>query len=108
VGDSGLKAEMSEKPESFDAFLSRWINECIQKLGEVDPVDREDIVEKKAAELVARSEISPGFTESLMKWRSPMEASKNMCVISIRWLMPGVLRHARLRMTEQTIEAGSA
>ena len=61
VGDSGLKAEMSEKPESFDAFLSRWINECIQKLGEVDPVDREDIVEKKAAELVARSGNFAGF-----------------------------------------------
>jgi ABC-type enterochelin transport system substrate-binding protein len=65
VGDSGLKAEMSEKPESFDAFLSRWINECIQKLGEVDPVDREDIVEKKAAELVALSGNFAGFYAKL-------------------------------------------
>jgi hypothetical protein len=56
VGDSGLKAEMGEKPESFDALLSRWINERIQRLGEVGAVDREDIVEKKAAELVALSE----------------------------------------------------
>ena len=31
---------MSEKTESFDAFLSHWLNERIQKLGEVDPVDR--------------------------------------------------------------------
>ena len=82
MGDSGLKAEMSEKPESFDAFLSRWINECIQKLGEVDPVDREDIIEKKAAELVALSRDFAGFQQSSMKWRSPMEASKNMCAIS--------------------------
>ena len=57
---------MSEKPESFDAFLSRWINECIQKLGEVDPVDREDIVEKKAAELVARSGNFAGLAVSTM------------------------------------------
>ena len=42
--------EMSEKTESFDAFLSHWLNERIQKLGEVDPVDREDIIEKKAAD----------------------------------------------------------
>jgi hypothetical protein len=35
--------EMSEKTESFDAFLSHWINERIQKLGEVDPVDREEL-----------------------------------------------------------------
>ena len=44
---------MSEKTESFDAFLSHWLNERIQKLCEVDPVEREDIIEKKAAELVA-------------------------------------------------------
>ena len=65
MGDSGLKAEMSEKPESFDTFLSRWINECIQKLGEVDPVDREDIIEKKAAELVALSRDFAGFNAKL-------------------------------------------
>jgi hypothetical protein len=56
---------MSEKAESFDAFLSRWINERIQKLDEVGPVDREDIVEKKAAELVALSGNFPGFDAKL-------------------------------------------
>jgi hypothetical protein len=56
---------MSEKTESFDAFLSHWINERIQKLGEVDPVDREDIIEKKAAELVALSRDFAGFQAKL-------------------------------------------
>jgi hypothetical protein len=56
---------MSEKPESFDAFLSRWINERVQKLGEVDPVDREDIVENKTAELVALSGNFAGFHAKL-------------------------------------------
>ena len=56
---------MSEKPESFDAFLSHWINERIQKLGEVDPVDREDIIETKAAELVALSRDFAGFHAKL-------------------------------------------
>ena len=65
MGDSGLKAEMSEKTESFDAFLSHWLNERIQKLGEVDPVDREDIIEKKAAELVALSRDFAGFHAKL-------------------------------------------
>jgi hypothetical protein len=56
---------MRKKAESFDAFLSRWINERIQKLGEVGPADREDIVEKKAAELVALSGDFAGFHAKL-------------------------------------------
>ena len=52
---------MSEKTRILRCVLSHWINERIQKLGEVDPVDREDIVEKKAAELVARSGNFAGF-----------------------------------------------
>ena len=56
---------MSEKTESFDAFLSHWLNERIQKLGEVDPVDREGIIEKKAAELVALSRDFTGFHAKL-------------------------------------------
>ena len=69
--DMGKKAraegeEMSEKTESFDAFLSRWINERIQKLGaDVGPADREGIVEKKTAELVALSGNFAGFHAKL-------------------------------------------
>jgi hypothetical protein len=73
---------VSEKTRILRCVLSHWINERIQKLGEVDPVDREDIIEKKAAELVALSRDFAGFHGKLDEVALPMEASKNMRAIS--------------------------
>jgi hypothetical protein len=74
---------MSEKTESFDAFLSHWINERIQKLGEVDPVDREDIIEKKAAELVALSRDFTGFHAKLDEVALPYGRRQRICAPSL-------------------------
>ena len=65
--------EMSEKTESFDAFLSHWLNERIQKLGEVDPVDREDIIEKKAAGALRHARLR--MTERTIKADSALWSS---------------------------------